>query len=381
MRNNLSPCIAVLAAFLCLTIFACGSEAQTIRATGYVANDSYQLNRTKFSDYPLSQSGAGVDRGCGDLTFEAEFSLPGSINQHTFTAALKRDGVVVQTGTTTFGPFFIAQNVQVTFGTLSFTPGTWTIEWVFQVSGNPTGSVSIVLLPPIAALTLGDQLYQFCNRNASITATSYSNHICNFTATPPTGFIYANHYYRDASVTTQCALGTYDGAHCLVMIKPATGFISANSFYKKYDACSRGTNDLAHCLLGPAPSGIFASNGSYYYPASTGQNKCPLLPGSTFDSVHCLIAPTAVSFILNGNFYINHDACSTGTNDGTNCHLGSAPWGTKAFEYQGNFYITPNMSCASGSYDGAHCDIGTPPVGATAFAQGGSWHWTPRYCP
>jgi hypothetical protein len=377
MSGRLSSRISVLAAFLALSLFTCGSAAQSVRATGYINQTSYQLNGTLFANY--TQSGGGVNRGCGDLAFVLEAALHSSFYAHTFTATLKRDGIAVESLTHTFGPWFAAQDVVATFSTRNFTPGVWTIDWTFQISAAQSGTASITLLPQIPLSSPPTNLYQYCNRNSTLTATAYSSFLCDFSATPPTGFIFQNGYYRNAAPTTNCALGAYDGAHCLVMNKPATGFIFQNRFYKKYDACSRGTNDGAHCLLGSVPGGLFAWQGHYYYP-SPGGGQCPYLPGSYYDGAHCLVSATDNGFAWNGNFYINYNTCGTGTNDGANCLLASAPWGTTAFEYQGRFYTTTTMSCASGTYDGAHCFIGKPPVPAIAIAQGNHWYWTPRYC-
>ncbi len=377
MRNGHFFCIAALAAIVNVAVWAGVSQAQSVRATGYINRDSYQLNGTLFGNY--TQSGGGVSRGCGDLNFVLEAVLHSSFSAHTFTAALKRDGVAVETLTHTFGPFFAAQDVVATFSTRNFTPGVWSIDWTFQISAAQSGGASITLLPQILSASPPTNLYQYCNRNSTLNATAYSNFLCDFFPRPPTGFIFQNRYYRDAASTTNCALGAFDGAHCLVMNKPATGFILQNRFYKKYDACTRGTSDGAHCLLGGAPGGTFAWNGNYYY-SSPGGGQCPYLPGSTFDGAHCLIASTASGFVWNGNFYLKYNACSTGTNDGANCLLASAPWGTTAFEYQGKFYTTTAMSCASGTYDGAHCLIGSPPAPAVAITNGSHWYWTPRYC-
>ncbi|WP_043411425.1 hypothetical protein, partial [Archangium violaceum] len=74
-------------------------------------------------------------------------------------------------------------------------------------------------------------------------------------------------------------------------------------------------------------------------------------------------------------FYKAYDACSSGSNDGANCHLLSAAWGTQAFEHAGNFYTTAVPSCQEGSYDGANCYIMRAPAGTSAFISGGAFYY------
>jgi hypothetical protein len=370
--------------FILNAFFLNSVQPQTINATGNGPNVSiYQLNGKSFSSYPTVSG--GVDLGnCGPLDFGGSLGLSGSWSAHTLTVSLKNNGGLIQSATATLGPLFIAQDVRFDFSSVVFSPGDWTIEWQFQTANQQSGSQSIKLYAPILAPTYNNLNpdYTFCNRYSSIwPLASYANGRCLYRSTPQSGFIYSNSYYVVATPSTNCALGSFDGANCWVMNKPGSGFIFANRFYKKYDACSKGTNDLAHCYLGPVPSGsqTFVYQGAWYYTYASGANKCPL-PGTSDDYANCYVGSTATAFEYSGGLYVNYDSCSTGTNDGANCLLASAPWGTITFEYQGGFYVTPTKTCSIGSFDGANCHIGSPPSGTTAYKQGSNWYWTPRYC-
>ncbi len=67
--------------------------------------------------------------------------------------------------------------------------------------------------------------------------------------------------------------------------------------------------------------------------------------------------------------------------DGANCYLGSAPNGTTAFIYAGNYYYTalPGPSCPLPGtwYDGANCFVQAVPPGATPFIFDNNWYYVP----
>jgi hypothetical protein len=365
------------------------ARSWTIIDTGNGPNaNSYQLDGNEFSTYVTILVGggmvSGVNRGnCGPLQFSGSLGLAASFAQHTLTITLRKNGAVTQSHSTTLGPLFIAQDVIFSFDPVDFSPGDWTIDWQFQTQNIQQGtSQSLKLIPPILVTSFGqgeDSLY--CNRNSTFLVASYINGQCKYGPAPPSNFIYNNSYYVTATPTTNCALGSFDGKNCRVMNKPSKGFIYANNFYKQYDACTKGTNDSVHCYLGAVPGGsqTFVYQGAQYYTYAGGANKCPL-PGTSDDFAHCYVGSTANAFVYQGGLYLNFDTCSTGTNDGANCLLAAAPWGTTAFEYQGGFYVTSTKTCSIGSFDGANCYIGSAPSGTTAYKQGNDWYWTPRYC-
>ncbi len=316
----------VVALLLGLASFTDASQAQTIRATGYIANENYQLNGTLFSNYPPAA-------GCpSDLRFVAEVTLHSSFSKHTFTAVLKRDGALVQQASEKFGPGFVSQNVVVTFAPTGFAPGAWTVEWAFQISAAQTGSASVALVAPIQASTQADKLYQYCNRNAPLTAVSYDNGICNYRPKPQTGFIYNNAYYRNATITSSvCPTGTpFGNGLCLIATAPTTGFVHDNALYFK-------------------PFGIPNYMHSPPYPGGT----CP-----------ASLANQPV------------------TKDLWGCRFMAAPNWQTPVAVNSLLALTEKKTgtCTEGTFDGAHCLIGPPPTGATAFLYNGRWYWTPRYC-
>lgn len=79
------------------------------------------------------------------------------------------------------------------------------------------------------------------------------------------------------------------------------------------------------------------------------------------------------------------DPCpSGGWYDGENCYMGSAPSGTQAFIWGGNYYYTPlgTNSCplAGSYYDGANCFVMPVPGGVNPFISAGQ-HWYYSDCP
>lgn len=63
--------------------------------------------------------------------------------------------------------------------------------------------------------------------------------------------------------------------------------------------------------------------------------------------------------------------------DGANCHFGSAPAGTNAFLWDGNFYHSPlpNRACAApATFDGANCFLRRVPSGYRPFIYRNGWY-------
>lgn len=120
-------------------------------------------------------------------------------------------------------------------------------------------------------------------------------------------FIWDSKYYISSTPSTDCPMGSHDGANCYVVRKPTSGFIWENGFYQK-----------------PGQGG-----------------SCPA--GWPSDSV--------------------------------NCFFGKAPWGTKAFEWQGAFYTTPRPRCMDGRFDGVNCFMGTPQPSRKPFIYEGSFYF------
>jgi hypothetical protein len=153
---------------------------------------------------------------------------------------------------------------------------------------------------------------------------------------------------------TPCTLGTFDTANCLYRPVPPGGFIFDNSFYVPPTAtknCAVGSFDTANCLLMPEPSGGFIFNNAFYVRPG-GTPKCP---------------PTVDGYKTNF--------------DGANCYILTAPWGTSAFLFDGNWYTTPLRGCpAHTTFDGANCLVAAAPAGSSAFEFEGSWYTTPVWC-
>ncbi|WPB74113.1 M57 family metalloprotease [Archangium violaceum] len=215
--------------------------------------------------------------------------------------------------------------------------------------------------------------------NGSQLSAQYDGANCYIKPIPAgaSAFVQNNNYYIQSRPGTYCPQGSFDGANCYVMPKPARGFILGNSFYKAYDACSSGGNDGANCYLLSAPAGTqaFEYGGNFYHSRAPSGPACPVA-GTWFDGSNCYVmSKPAGGFIYGNNFYKAYDACSSGSNDGANCHLLSAAWGTRAFENAGNFYTTAVPSCQEGSYDGANCYIMRAPAGTSAFISGGAFYY------
>jgi hypothetical protein len=137
----------------------------------------------------------------------------------------------------------------------------------------------------------------------------------------------------------------FDGANCFLKKSPllTSAFVWSNTYYTKPNFtqnCSLGTFDSANCFVMTKPTNGFIFNNGFYAKAGLG-NICP---------------PTA-SF------------------DGANCFYVKAPWGSNAFEYQGNFYVTPLASCPTGNFDGVNCYVGKPPIGRNAFIFDNSFYY------
>lgn len=132
---------------------------------------------------------------------------------------------------------------------------------------------------------------------------------CRLAAVPAGGspFIWSNGYYITPTITTQCPIGSYDGANCYVMGAPAGAFIQNNSLYVPAGAgnsCSSGTYDGIGCRITTAPSGTHA-------------------------------------FLYGGNFYTTtRRTCLDGFYDGANCYIGSGPSGRTASIMNGYFYYS-----------------------------------------
>jgi hypothetical protein len=91
------------------------------------------------------------------------------------------------------------------------------------------------------------------------------------------------------------------------------------------------------------------------------------------------MARPPTGFIWQNGFYQNagvNNACPIGWSyDGAHCFFQKAPWGTTAFVYANNFYVTRRPYCAVGNFDGANCFIGTPPTGRTPFIYQGGFYY------
>ena len=139
---------------------------------------------------------------------------------------------------------------------------------------------------------------------------------------------------------------SFDTGNCYVTAVPQGGtpFIYKNKYYIKSQPssnCPRGAWDNANCLIMNKPASGFIWNNGFYAKAGPG-NTCP--SGSSFDSANC--------------FYFK------------------APWGTKAFEYNGNFYTTALPTCPDGKFDSANCYLGTPPSNTSAFIHDNKFYYS-----
>ncbi|HUR83573.1 MAG TPA: hypothetical protein VM733_22645 [Thermoanaerobaculia bacterium] len=147
-------------------------------------------------------------------------------------------------------------------------------------------------------------------------------------------------------------LPTFDGANCFVadLSKLGPTFVYQNKYYVRPRrgpscpasecTCPAGTMDGDRCFIREKPpfGFVFSNN---FYARATVDGKCPL--GGTFDS--------------------------------RNCFLGSAPFGTTAFEAQGKFYTTRLPFCPAGRFDGANCWIGDGPGVRRAFVYNGAFYF------
>ncbi|HEV2741192.1 MAG TPA: hypothetical protein VGU66_21715 [Candidatus Elarobacter sp.] len=137
----------------------------------------------------------------------------------------------------------------------------------------------------------------------------------------------------------------FDGAHCLLKFEPAAAslFVYANKYYvvaKPSHDCPLGAYDGANCYVRQMPPGGFVYQNNFYAPAGPGKS-CPV--GSAWD--------------------------------GANCYFGSAPWGTTAFIYAGNFYTTPKPSCIDGAYDKVSCYVGDVPPNTTGLVYANGFYY------
>jgi len=365
----------------------------------------YELNSHEFSTYynkypPMP----GVDCGCGPLSFHAIVDVGQSIGAHTFTAVLKRDGVIIESGTATLGPFFFANNVEMTFDQTAMVPGTWSIEWNFATQNNEHGSQSIVLVAPAAAspppYPAAAANYFFCNRNSTNpTLAVYQNGICFYRHIPPGGFIAQNGFYVPGSPIPSCPFGTYDNAHCSLGLIPAGTHIflyMGHYYYDHFPAPNRcplpaSSDDNTHCLVSPPPGiGVFEYMGGLYFNPSYACNA------GTYDGAHCLLglipAGTHI-FLYMGHYYYDRfpapNRCPLPASSDDNAHcLVSPPPGIGVFEYMGALYFNLALTCPnSATPDANGCLLGHAPPGATAFAlpfpsqHPTDWIWSARFCP
>lgn len=145
-----------------------------------------------------------------------------------------------------------------------------------------------------------------------------------------------------------------------------------------YQSCPFGQYDSANCFVMEKPDNGFIYNNCFYVPPGKG-TTCP--KGTSYDSANCyLMEKPANGFIYYNNFYVqsSNGNCPNGTSyDGANCLVYLTPWGHNAFEYMGNWYVTPMPVCPEGfSYDGANCIYDCAPCGRTAFEYNGNWYYT-----
>ncbi len=155
----------------------------------------------------------------------------------------------------------------------------------------------------------------------------------------------------DGAITwwdTSWVTASFDGANCFVRTAPPGShpFIYANSYYVKSQAttnCPMGSYDGANCKVKSGSPTPFIKNNSFY-----------TLPKYI---KHTYICPSGSQF------------------DGENCFWFAAPWGTRAFVYNGNWYTTTRPTCMVGNFDGANCKMGSPPAGTNAFIYSNNFYY------
>lgn len=137
--------------------------------------------------------------------------------------------------------------------------------------------------------------------------------------------------------------------------------------------------DTANCYLKPVVSGAtpFIWNNMHYVTADK-STQCVTGAGS-WDGANCYYMPKpSGGFIQNDTLYVPAgfgNSCSLGVFDGVACNVKSAPWGTHAFEWSGNWYFTSLYTCKDGSYDGANCYVMRPPPGTVAFIYANNYYY------
>ncbi len=155
--------------------------------------------------------------------------------------------------------------------------------------------------------------------------------------------------YNGPPVTATLAAGTTNW--CLINFPVpagATPFIWNNSYYvvpDKSKICLAGNWDGANCWYELQPAGGFQVKDSFYVPGSSPSYCTSLNPTYTYDG--------------------NVKACLVKT----------APWGTHAFVWSGNWYFTTEFTCKAGGYDGANCYIMTAPAITTAFIYSNAFYY------
>ena len=166
---------------------------------------------------------------------------------------------------------------------------------------------------------------------------------------------------------------------------------SCNAKAGKYDgnllAASKEGNN---CFIANIPTSIQSkvwiwNKGFYISP----DLQCPSF--TTSDTANCLFKQVpSTGFIQNNKFYVKRKfanwswRCPQGIWDSTGCLVETAPFGTTAFAYNGNWYTTPiskncnqYFSAGIAKFDGANCYIMTVPVGATPLISNAKYYYIP----
>lgn len=353
--------------FLVAFLISNSAPAQTITPQLYLSNDKALLNDVDFTSYQtISIAGLGtgfVNLGqCSDLHFFAYITPTSSLEKHTFTAWLKRDGIEVQKVQKQFGPFFSSKTLLVDFAPEEYKPGNWTIEWHWAVSSGNTGAFSIKLAAPAVAnyaqttyppavIDQATQKYLFCDRG-NLYSAAFTNGLCQYRQIPPTGFIFANSYYRGATITSSsCPFGVADPSGvCFVTTTPRKAYIRADGNVYFY----------------PLNSGFFGGIPSYPF--------CPQALNAAQQGAGPY-SVTPVPFVgckidLPPSWWQRPILISAFTG-----------WSSSK-KTPTKVYFTPRKTgtCAEGIFDGANCKIDEAPQGTQAVTVGNYWYWTPKYC-
>ncbi|MCF6319518.1 MAG: hypothetical protein L3J83_09625 [Proteobacteria bacterium] len=85
--------------------------------------------------------------------------------------------------------------------------------------------------------------------------------------------------------------------------------------------------------------------------------------------------------VRTGECKVNKSCPFGGWYDGANCYLGSAPEGTTAFIWSGNYYYSalPGELCplVGSWYDGANCFFQPVAPGSSPFVYANNWYYVP----